>query len=174
MMMTINLLCLESITGFLDLMMDMKRQYGRSFPTFTLNILRFPSFQSATVLPDQLRAERKDRLQIWLDTNRTDPLIHEMEINQVQRLIDYLDVVKTPHKDAYQRELLEKDFKRFYTQYDQRRGKDFCVTFPVLAEWYNSIDITTKKSKVIEIIPATISNDGTSVWKTASKKKKKS
>ncbi len=154
MMMTINLLCLESITEFLDLMMQMKHKYGRSFPTFTLNILRFPSFQSATVLPDEMRAQRRDRLQRWLDANRTDPLIHEMEINQVQRLIDYLDVVKTPHRDAYQRELLEKDFKVFYTQYDQRRNKDFCKTFPELAKWFKSIKVKKPKAdkKTIVIV----------------------
>jgi len=33
------------------------------------------------------------------------------------------------------------DFRQFYTQYDQRRGKDFEKTFPHLAEWYNDISI---------------------------------
>ncbi len=170
MMMTINSLCLESITDFLDLMLEMKRRYGRSFPTFTLNILRFPSFQSPTVLPDDIRAERKNQLQTWLDTNRNDPLIHEMEINQTQRLIDYLDVVKTPHKDAYEREKLEQDFKTFYTQYDQRRGKDFCKTFPNLATWFNSIKVKKEKAskkKVIEIVPVESAVKPTgNVWKS--------
>ena len=77
-----------------------------------------------------------------------------MEINQVQRLIDYLDVVKTPHRDAYQRELLEKDFKVFYTQYDQRRNKDFCKTFPELAKWFKSIKSKKPKTakKTIPIV----------------------
>jgi hypothetical protein len=34
---------------------------------------------------------------------------------------------------------LLNDFKQFYTQYDQRRGKDFVTTFPHLKEWYNDL-----------------------------------
>ena len=62
-----------------------------------------------------------------------------MELNQVQRLIDYLDVVKTPHSDTFDRASLYNDFKQFHEQYDQRRGKDFRKTFPALADWYNSL-----------------------------------
>jgi len=35
--------------------------------------------------------------------------------------------------------ILQRDFKNFYQQYDQRRGKDFCATFPALADWYNTL-----------------------------------
>lgn len=139
-MCTINLLCLESLPEFLDWMMDFKSQYGKNFPVFSLNILRFPSFQSPTVMPDHMRQVRKDRLQAWFDKNKDSPLLHQMELNQTQRLIDYLDVVKTPHKDAFEREKLEKDFKSFYQQYDQRRGKDFAKAFPDLMDWINSIE----------------------------------
>jgi organic radical activating enzyme len=139
-MCTINLLCLESLTEFLDWMLDFKKQYGSHFPVYSLNILRFPSFQSPTVMPDALRQERKEKLQAWFDKNKHNPLLHQMELNQTQRLIDYLDVVKTPHKDAFEREKLEKDFKSFYAQYDQRRGKDFAAAFPNLMPWINSIE----------------------------------
>jgi hypothetical protein len=139
-MCTINLLCLESLPEFLDWMMDFKAQYGKNFPVFSLNILRFPSFQSPTVMPDHMRQVRKDKLQAWFDKNKDSPLLHQMELNQTQRLIDYLDVVKTPHKDAFEREKLEKDFKSFYQQYDQRRGKDFAKAFPDLMDWINSIE----------------------------------
>ena len=62
-----------------------------------------------------------------------------MELNQLQRLIDYLDVVKTPHLGAAELDILQNDFKKFYAQYDQRRNKDFCKTFPNLKEWYNNL-----------------------------------
>ena len=62
-----------------------------------------------------------------------------MELNQLQRLIDYLDVVKTPHLGAAEQEILQKDFKKFYTQYDHRREKNFAETFPMLADWYNNL-----------------------------------
>jgi len=141
-MCTINLLCLENLVEFLDWMLEFKKLYGKNFPVFSLNILRFPSFQSVTVLPDELRQIRKNELQAWYDKNLNNPLLHQMELNQTQRLIDYLDVVKTPHKDAFEREKLEKDFKSFHLQYDQRRpNKDFSVAFPKLVNWYNSINI---------------------------------
>ena len=34
---------------------------------------------------------------------------------------------------------LQKDFKTFYSQYDERRDKDFEKTFPVIGEWYRGI-----------------------------------
>jgi hypothetical protein len=62
-----------------------------------------------------------------------------MEIDQIVRLINYLDVVKTPHANAGEADILRQDFKNFFVQYDQRRGKNFVKTFPALADWYNSL-----------------------------------
>jgi pyruvate-formate lyase-activating enzyme len=140
-MATINALCLESLPTFLDVMLKFKKQYGRDFPTFTLNILRFPSFQSPLVLPDDIRQERGQQLADWYERNKDSELLHQMELNQVQRLIDYLDVVKTPHSDTFNMTALHNDFKQFYMQYDERRGKNFKKTFPLLANWYDSIQI---------------------------------
>jgi organic radical activating enzyme len=138
-MCTINALCLDSLPALLKSIGHLKTCYSRERVSFTLNILRFPSFQSPLVLSDVLRTQYKDQLQTWLDHNRNDPLLHEHEINHTQRLIDYLDVVKTPHSDAFDLPKLRNDFKQFYTQYDLRRNKNFTKTFPALAEWYNSI-----------------------------------
>lgn len=136
-MCTINALCLDSLVQHLDLMLDLKRLYGRKRVNFTLNILRFPSFQSPLVLSDQLRDRYRVRLAEWLYKNRANPYLHEHEINHTQRLIDYLDVVKTPHSDSFEMPKLLNDFKQFYHQYDQRRNKDFVSTFPKLQDWYN-------------------------------------
>jgi organic radical activating enzyme len=136
-MCTINALCLESLPEFLDQLMAWKNQYGQDFPNFTLNILRFPSFQSPLVLPNKIRTQHRDRLQNWLDQWTNNVMFQEHERNHVQRLIDYLDVVKTPHSEAFDMPKLLNDFREFYTQYDQRRGKNFTETFPNLAKWYN-------------------------------------
>jgi phosphoketolase len=45
---------------------------------------------------------------IYLQDN---PLLHEHELNHLRRLIDYLDVVKTPHSDAFERPKLHNDVK---------------------------------------------------------------
>jgi hypothetical protein len=120
-------------------MLDLKRLYGRNAVNFTLNILRFPSFQSPLVLSNQLRDQYRVRLQEWLYTNRANPFLHEHEVNHTQRLIDYLDVVKTPHSEAFELPKLHNDFREFYVQYDQRRGKNFDAAFPAMIEWYNSL-----------------------------------
>ena len=138
-MCTINALCLETLTDLLELLITYKQHYGRDRVNFTLNILRFPSFQSALVLPDRIRSGYRDQLQHFLDRHRHDPVMHEHELNHIQRLIDYLDIVKTPHSDTFEMPKLHNDFKQFYTQYDRRRGKDFVSTFPALADWYNSL-----------------------------------
>ena len=138
-MCTINALCLEKLPDLLTVFMRWKQDYGADFPNFTLNILRFPSFQSALVLPAAIRNQHKNQLQQWLDQWGTDPMLHEHERNHVQRLIDYLDVVKTPHSDAFDSASLLNDFRQFYAQYDQRRGRNFAATFPELQSWYDTL-----------------------------------
>jgi hypothetical protein len=138
-MCTINALCLDSLVAHLDTMLELKQMYGRDAVNFTLNILRFPSFQSALVLPDHLRTRYRLELEQWLFTNQLNPLLHEHEINHTQRLIDYLDVVHTPHSDTFERPALLNDFVKFYQQYDQRRGKNFVEAFPALKDWYNRL-----------------------------------
>jgi len=138
-MCTINALCLESLPEFLDTLVEMKNQYSRDFPNFTLNILRFPSFQSPLVLSDEIRTEYRNKLTNFLIKHKGYNYLHEHEIAHVSRLIDYLDVVKTPHSEAFDLPALRHDFKQFYTQYDSRRNKNFTSTFPNLTTWFNSL-----------------------------------
>jgi organic radical activating enzyme len=138
-MCTINALCLTTLTGLLDELVEWKRTYGRDRVNFTLNILRFPSFQSALVLPEYLREQFKNNLSQWLLDHHGHNYMHEHEINHTQRLIDYLDVVKTPHSDAVEMSELQRDFRQFYQQYDARRNKNFTIAFPKLQDWYTSL-----------------------------------
>lgn len=143
-MMTINSLCLFSITDFMDQLLDLKSKFGERKLHWSVNLLRFPSFQSCLTLPAHIRSERKAHLESWLERHKEDKRLHEMEAVSLQRLIDYLDVVKTPHQDSSPREELERDFKRFFQQYDKRRGKNFKLAFqnsPALLEWYDGIKL---------------------------------
>jgi organic radical activating enzyme len=140
-MCTINALCLSTLDQLLECIMNWKIKYGRDAISFTLNILRFPSFQSPLVLPEAQRTVYRQSLVTWLAHWADSEFIHEHEVNHTQRLIDYLDVVKTPHSEAFDRPKLLNDFKQFYTQYDQRRSKDFGLAFPELKEWYDSIQV---------------------------------
>jgi hypothetical protein len=148
MMMTINSLCLASIVQFMDQMMEFKKIHNTVYPTMSLNILRFPSFQSCAMLPTEIRQKYKDQLQVWLDnqiamdsrTSDGKQMLMSIEREQTQRLIDYLDVIKTPHKNVKDIEQNRRDFKQFYAQYDVRRGKNFRNTFPPeFVAFYDSI-----------------------------------
>ncbi len=138
-MCTINALCLSSLDSFLEMVYNWKLEYGKDAINFSLNILRFPSFQSPLILPDELRTQYRTNLSNFYKAHKDDGVCHGFEIDQLKRLIDYLDVMITPHAGAAEQSVLQKDFKQFFVQYDQRRGKDFCNTFPELAAWYNSL-----------------------------------
>lgn len=138
-MCTVNALCLDSLVDFLEWIVNLKTCYGKEAVNFSLNILRFPSFQSALILPDNLRTEYQSQLADFMTRHQESQFIQEYEWNQLQRLVDYLDVVKTPHSEAFDLDKLSNDFKQFFTQYDQRRGKNFAATFPNLIKWYDSL-----------------------------------
>jgi hypothetical protein len=120
----------------------------------SLNILRFPSFQSCAMLPTSIRQKYKVKLQAWLDEQiakdekvdfKNDghmwPIFTPIEREQTQRLIDYLDIIKTPHKNVINMGQQHLDLKNFYTQYDIRRGKDFRATFPQeFVDFFDSIE----------------------------------
>lgn len=159
MMMTINSLCLASITEFMEEMLTFKIKHDTVYPTMSLNILRFPSFQSCSMLPMPIRQQYSEKLQNWLNdqisknvkTTSGQPILTAIEREQTQRLIDYLDVIKSPHKNVKDPDQNRRDFKQFYTQYDIRRGKNFRETFPAeFVEWFDSID--TEAPTPIEVM----------------------
>ena len=134
---TINALCLPSLPDHLRYLLELKQRYGRDAVSYTLNILRFPSFQSALVMPHELRARFSVELKELHYRNQHNPLFHEHELDHLQRLIDYLDVVETPHSEAFDLPKLLNDFVEFYRQYDIRRAKNFALTFPKLKKLIN-------------------------------------
>lgn len=139
---TVNALCLESLIDFMDQILEWKMKYGKYKVSFSLNIMRFPSFQGLCVLPDDIRIHYKHKFIEWYNKNKENKFLEEAELNQLDRLIDYLEHVKIPHGEGFNRDTAEKDFKKFYQQYDVRRNKNFNQTFKgPIKEWYNSITI---------------------------------
>jgi organic radical activating enzyme len=143
-MMTINALCLFSITEFLDEMLKLKAKFGGQAAVLSFNILRFPSFQSIVTLPPDIRKERAEHIEAWLDKNWDEGKngFMDYERDGLLRLIDYIKKVETGHEFTSSLESRERDWKSFYTQYDIRRKKDFREAFPSLVEWYDSIPET--------------------------------
>ena len=138
-MCTINALCLTTLPELLDCILNWKRKFGRVAASFTLNVLRFPSFQSPIVLGRSFALGTPGDLRSWYLENKNSEWLHEHEVHHVERLLDYLDTVDSPHEGAADLATLQRDFKQFYSQYDQRRRKDFASTFPELANWYRTL-----------------------------------
>ena len=87
-MMTINSLCLFSITEFLDQIYELKQRTQTKKPTVSLNLLRFPSFQSPLALPNHIKDFCYEKLNSWYMANKDLPLWHEHEKASIERLID--------------------------------------------------------------------------------------
>ena len=136
-MMTINALCLEALPHLINQILDKRKDLGKDFAVFSLNILRFPSFQSPLVLPLDMRNQYATALEVIYNTR--DLEMHQFEQGQLERLITYLRTVETPHSEAFEMPKLHNDFKQFYSQYDVRRKKDFISVFPEFVKWYENL-----------------------------------
>ena len=143
-MMTINSLCLFSITEFMDEMLKLKKKFGHQAAVMSFNILRFPSFQSIVTLPENIRIERAQVLEDWLTVNWKNGAngFMDYERDGVLRLIEYIRKVDTGHEFTSSLESRIRDFRSFYQQYDKRRKKDFLKAFPMLKSWYLGIPET--------------------------------
>jgi organic radical activating enzyme len=147
-MMTINSLCLFNITEFMDDIYSIKEMRNSRTPTMSLNLLRFPSFQSPLAMPDHIKNHCREKLQTWYNQVKDKPLWHDFERASIERLIDYLEIVDAPHRRTSNRITLWRDYKTFYNQYDIRRNKNLIATFPeILKDWYESLPVTLLKQK---------------------------
>ena len=126
-MSTISALSIPNLDDYLEWTKIWKHEFGMDRSAFTLNILRFPSFQSPAILPSDIRVQCADDIEKWIDTQWNKTYLHEMEINQIQRLADYLRTVELDNQTQ-----LQSDFMNFFQQYDLRRNKNFAETFPTL------------------------------------------
>jgi organic radical activating enzyme len=143
-MMTINALCLFHITDFMDEMLRLKRTYKTSSPNCSFNILRFPSFQSIVTLPKEIREERANHIEKWINDNYDGGanFFLDWERDGMLRMVAYIREVETGHSHTSSLESRERDFKSFYIQYDIRRNKNFVETFTELRDWFESIPLT--------------------------------
>lgn len=145
-MMTINSLCLFGITDFLDLIHKAKVEFNTN-PKVSVNLLRFPSFQSPLALPNHIKDHCHNKLSIWYENNKDKKQWNEYELASIQRLIDYLVTVDAPHRRTSNPITLYRDFKTFYTEYDKRRQKSIKVFPKILTDWFDSIPSTDTKIK---------------------------
>lgn len=159
---TLSAISADGFVDFLHWLLDRKRRAppnlnGSPSLMLSVNPVRFPTFQNIVVLPQELRQQYSNDIVAFLSKPEVKDLFLPIEIDHIDRFAKYLMSVQSPHQeeniqhndDTYQAgdssaadtDALCRDFKSFFTQYDQRRGKSFVDTFPNLAQWYESIKI---------------------------------
>lgn len=138
-MMTINALCVFSVTDLLSQILEWKKAYPNKSVGISINFLRFPAFMSVTILPDEIRNKVHNELTEWYAANKDCPHLNSMEKGDIERLISYVKVVETPHSYDTDIALNREDFKRFYDQYDVRRNKTIRIFPEEFLEWYDTL-----------------------------------
>lgn len=140
-MMTISALTLFKMTEFMDEMIDLKREYNsRDLFGMSLNILRFPSFQSVNILPEHIKLKVADQLEAWQATRKG--FLRDLENNQLKRLITYLRNVDRSYEDTDSHEDKLNDFVHFFRQYTGRRKLDMATVIPDddFVQWWNKVN----------------------------------
>ena len=76
----------------------------------------------------------------WCFENSDSLFLEEDEKESLIRLIKYLEEVKTSHDSSSSIPVLQKDFKNFYQQYDQRNRFQIEDYFAAdFISWYRSL-----------------------------------
>lgn len=137
---TMSAISNDGFVDFLYWVLDQKRQHGRNWMLLGVNLVRYPTFQNIVVLPWDLRQQYANEMERFMQEPDVARLFLPFEKDHVNRYINYMRNMTHPHNDhEIVIDDLRKDFKSFFTQYDQRRNRDFVSTFPRLAEWYTKI-----------------------------------
>jgi organic radical activating enzyme len=107
--------------------------------------LRYPLHQTVQILPMEFKdqilriANLADGLRYtnnWMPTNVWEDshiAFNDHEITKIKRIADWME----SNTDEEQTIKNQKNFYRFMNAHDERRGTDFCKTFPELEEFYN-------------------------------------
>lgn len=131
----------DGFVEFLHWLLDQKRAANNpEWLRMSVNPVRFPTFHNIVVLPMDMRLQYNRDILDFMAREDVQKLFTTFEKEHINRFAVYLEKCDEPHREyEYNMSDLAPDFKRFYTQYDQRRGKNFTQTFPNLADWYNSL-----------------------------------
>jgi len=135
-MMTISALSVWTVKDFLKFIVNKRRSYNDSnYFMMTVNILRFPSFQSVNIIEQSYKEQIALELENELDSSID--WMQQFEIDQYKRLIIYLRKVDRGYEDKDESINKRKDFKNFVNQYELRRKKPTLEYFTKdLLNWY--------------------------------------
>ena len=119
-MMTISALSIWGVAEFLEKITEWRKSTRSDQFYMSLNILRFPSFQSVNIIEQKYKDILADRIENTL--NKIHTTLKDWEVNQITRLIKYLRNVTKSQEDNDQLDKKLSDFKNFTNQYSIRRN----------------------------------------------------
>jgi hypothetical protein len=160
---TFNVLSVPKIKDYLQYILDLRLQYSKEkqgvkhipiydpnythpdyeiYPRqriwFDLPILRYPDWQSITILPKEFDDYIIDAIAFMKENNNTDNFVgfYDFEIAKLERNLQIMQDRVAVSKEQLQ--VNRKNFYTFFQQYDKRNSLSFTETFPELAEFYIS------------------------------------
>jgi organic radical activating enzyme len=139
-MMTISSLSVWTVDEFLDEVIKIREKYNSIDIAFmSVNILRFPSFQSINVIGQTEKKILARKIKESVERNQH--MMKEWEINQFERLIQYLLNVDKSYEDSDNMEDKINDLKNFVNQYSTRRKMDIYEYMPkMFLRWWKKIN----------------------------------
>lgn len=138
-MMTISLLGIWTVDKFVKQIVEWKKEVNDKHAFFmSVNILRFPSFQSVTMLPQTIKEDLADRIEKVMKEEFD--WINDLERNQLKRLLIYLRRVDSSMEDVDAYSKKRNDLINFVDQYAVRRNKPVVEYMPQeFNDWYQEL-----------------------------------
>ena len=126
-MTTIGILSAPSFTGFLEFIAELRSRYrlgdGKFRINTSFNYLRWPHCLSLGLLPPELKKKYGSE---WISLVEKSPAFYAEEVDQIKRLVDFMNAANPPMKDY-------ENFRLYMKAMDERRNLNFLETFPELA-----------------------------------------
>lgn len=138
-MMTISLLGIWTVDKFVKQIVEWKKEVNDKHAFFmSVNILRFPSFQSVTMLPQTIKEDLANRIEKVMKEEFD--WINDLERNQLKRLLIYLRRVDSSMEDVDAYSKKRNDLINFVDQYALRRNKPVEEYMPQeFNNWYQQL-----------------------------------
>ncbi len=138
-MMTISLLGIWTVDKFVKQIVEWKKEVNDKHAFFmSVNILRFPSFQSVTMLPQTIKEDLANRIEKVMKEEFD--WINDLERNQLKRLLIYLRRVDSSMEDVDAYSKKRNDLINFVDQYAVRRNKPVEEYMPQeFNNWYQQL-----------------------------------
>lgn len=138
-MMTVSLLGIWTVDKFVKQIVEWKKEVNDKHAFFmSVNILRFPSFQSVTMLPQTIKEDLANKIEKVMKEEYD--WINDLERNQLKRLLIYLRKVDSSMEDVDAYSKKRNDLINFVDQYAVRRNKPVEEYMPEqFNNWYQQL-----------------------------------